>query len=227
MLHKDTVINELWDLLQKLMQDEKLQDFILVGGTALSLQIGHRISIDIDLFSTKDFDYKSISQHLKQKLNANVKEIFNNTILMDINRIKVDIIAHKYPLQKEVLHIDNVRLASLEDIGAMKLHAIFQSGTRIKDFVDMYFLLEHNPLQTYLDVYKNKYGGNIALASYALTFYENIYRDFEVTLMNGKESNWDRMKERLEKAVDNPSFKFDLESDIKKDQHIIKRGLRR
>lgn len=227
MLHKDTVINELWDLLQKLMQDEKLQDFILVGGTALSLQIGHRISIDIDLFSTKDFDYKSISQHLKQKLNANVKEIFNNTILMNINRIKVDIIAHKYPLQKEVLHIDNVRLASLEDIGAMKLHAIFQSGTRIKDFVDMYFLLEHNPLQTYLNAYKNKYGGNIALASYALTFYENIYRDFEVTLMNGKESNWDRMKERLEKAVDNPSFKFNLESDIKKDQHIIKRGLRR
>ncbi|WHT72320.1 nucleotidyl transferase AbiEii/AbiGii toxin family protein [Myroides odoratimimus] len=64
MLYKQTVINELWELLQMLMKDEKLQDFILVGGTALSLQIGHRISIDIDLFSTKDFDYKSISQHL-------------------------------------------------------------------------------------------------------------------------------------------------------------------
>ncbi|WP_286432866.1 nucleotidyl transferase AbiEii/AbiGii toxin family protein [Myroides odoratimimus] len=183
--------------------------------------------MDIDLFSTKDFDYKSISQHLKQKLNANVKEMFNNTILMDINRVKVDIIAHKYPLQKEVLHIDNVRLASLEDIGAMKLHAIFQSGTRIKDFVDMYFLLEHNPLQTYLDAYKNKYNGNTALASYALTFYENIYRDFEVTLMHGKESNWGTMKERLEKAVANPSFKFDLEPDKKIDQHVRKRGIRR
>ncbi|MCC9041202.1 nucleotidyl transferase AbiEii/AbiGii toxin family protein [Myroides sp. M-43] len=227
MLYKQTVINELWELLQRLMKDEKLQDFILVGGTALSLQIGHRISIDIDLFSTKDFDYKSISQHLKQKLNANIKEMFNNTILMDINRVKVDIIAHKYPLQKEVLNIDNVRLASLEDIGAMKLHAIFQSGTRIKDFVDMYFLLEHNPLQTYLDAYKNKYNGNTALASYALTFYENIYRDFEVILMHGKESNWDRMKERLEKAVANPSFKFDLEPDKKIDQHVRKRGIRR
>lgn len=227
MLHKNTVINELWELLQKLMRDEKLQDFILVGGTALSLQIGHRISIDIDLFSTKDFDNESISKHLKQKLNANVKAILPNTILMNINQVKVDVIAHKYPLQKQILEIDNVRLASLEDIGAMKLHAIFQNGTRIKDFVDMYFLLEHNPLQTYLDAYKNKYNGNIILASYALTLYENIYRDFDVTLMHGKESNWDRMKQRLEQAVSNPTLQFDLEPDIKIDQHTRKRGIRR
>lgn len=227
MLHKNTVINELWELLQKLMRDEKLQDFILVGGTALSLQIGHRISIDIDLFSTKDFDNESISKHLKQKLNANVKAILPNTILMNINHVKVDVIAHKYPLQKQILEIDNVRLASLEDIGAMKLHAIFQNGTRIKDFVDMYFLLEHNPLQTYLDAYKNKYNGNIILASYALTLYENTYKDFDVTLMHGKESNWDRMKQRLEQAVSNPTLQFDLEPDIKIDQHTRKRGIRR
>ncbi|MBW7674205.1 nucleotidyl transferase AbiEii/AbiGii toxin family protein [Chryseobacterium chendengshani] len=64
MLHKETVSKEMWELLQKLMKDEKLKDFILVGGTALSLILGHRLSIDIDLFTTKVFDEKSIFNHL-------------------------------------------------------------------------------------------------------------------------------------------------------------------
>ena len=56
MLYKETVSSEMWELLQKLMKDEMLKDFSLVGGTALNLKIGHRISIDIDLFTTKGFD---------------------------------------------------------------------------------------------------------------------------------------------------------------------------
>ncbi|MGJ1503236.1 hypothetical protein [Sphingobacterium multivorum] len=54
---KETVSTELWELLQKLMKAEKLNDYFLVVGTALALRIGHRISVDIYLFSTKDFEY--------------------------------------------------------------------------------------------------------------------------------------------------------------------------
>lgn len=56
MLCKETVGTEIWKLFQKLMKDEMLKDFNLLGGTSLSLQIGHRLSIGIDLFTTKDFD---------------------------------------------------------------------------------------------------------------------------------------------------------------------------
>jgi hypothetical protein len=64
MLYKETVTKEMWELLQRLMKDEKLKDFNLVGGTALSLMIGHRLSIDLDLFSTQDFDVQTMLTHL-------------------------------------------------------------------------------------------------------------------------------------------------------------------
>lgn len=188
MLHKETVSTEMWELLQKLMKDEMLKDFDLVVGTSLSLQIGHRLSIDIDLFTTRGFDQQALLKHLASKYPAvMIRDMFDNTILLDIGKVKVDILAHQYPLQKPIVIREGVRLASLEDIGAMKLHAIFQNGTRIKDLIDMYFLLEHNPLKIYLESYRNKYGGNPAMASYALLHHDNIDREAKVNMLKGKE----------------------------------------
>lgn len=212
MLYKETVNKELWELLQKLMKDENLKDFNLVGGTALSLMIGHRLSIDIDLFTTKDFNEGKMLAYLGNQYPVEIREMFKNTILMnigtDINKVKVDILTHQYPLQQPIQSKDGVRLASLQDIGAMKLHAIFQNGSRIKDFVDIYFLLEHHPLKTYFEAYERKYNGNATLAAYGLLHYKNIDWEEKVKMMKGKEKDWNRMKERLEKAVFDPSLKF-------------------
>ena len=186
MLYKETVTKEMWELLQKLMKDEKLKDFSLVGGTALSLMIGHRLSIDIDLFTIRDFDERAMLTHLKDQHPVKIREILENTMLLDIGVVKVDIIAHRYPWQEPIRTEEGVRLASLYDIGAMKLHAIFQNGTRIKDFVDMYFLLEHHSLKTYLETYQNKYNGNPRLAALALMDQRNIDKEEKVKLLKGK-----------------------------------------
>jgi len=131
----------MWELLQKLMKDEKLKDFKLVGGTALSLQIGHRLSIDTDLFTTGNFDEQELLEHLTTKYPAVLlNDMFNNTILLGIDKIKIDMLSHQYPWQRPIETKDEIRLASLEDIGAMKPHEVFQSDTRIKDFIDMQFL---------------------------------------------------------------------------------------
>ena len=208
MLYKETVTEQMWELLQRLMKDEKLKEFNLVGGTALSLMIGHRLSIDLDLFSTEDFDVQSMLSHLSSEHPVKIREILDNTMLLDIDKVKVDILAHKYPWQEPVQTREGVRLASIRDIGAMKLHAIFQNGTRIKDFVDMYFLLEHHPLKTYLDAYQNKYNGNPALVAHSLLQHENIDREEKVKLLKGKETSWAKMTQRIKKAVFNPSFDF-------------------
>lgn len=214
MLHKETVSSEMWELLQKLMKDEMLKDLSLVGGTALSLKIGHRISIDIDLFTTKGFDEMALLKHLANKYpEVLIRDMFNNTILLDIDKIKVDILSHQYPWQKPVETKEGIRLASLEDIGAMKLHAIFQNGTRIKDFIDMHFLLEHHPLRTYLEAYQNKYGGNQAMATYALLYRKNIDHEAKVKMLKGKETDMEKIGERLKKAVLNPSLKFGQRPD--------------
>lgn len=213
MLHKETVSKEMWELLQRLMKDEMLKDFNLVGGTSLSLQIGHRLSIDIDLFTTNGFDEQALLKDLANKYPIRIRDMFDNTILLDIDKVKVDILAHQYPWQKPIETKEGVRLASLEDIGAMKLHAIFQNGTRIKDFIDMYFLLEHHPLKIYLESYRNKYGGNPAMASYALLHHKNIDWEVKVNMLKGKEIGMKKVAERLTKAVYNPMLKFGQRPD--------------
>jgi len=210
MLYKETVSNEMWELLQKLMKDEKLKDYILVGGTALSLKIGHRKSVDIDLFATKDFDSKEMLNYLHNTYGTdlNQSQLYNNTVLTYINDVKVDVVTHKYPLLNPIEEKEGVRMISNDDIGAMKLHAIFQSGKRMKDFVDMYFLLNDKPLKHYLESYEKKYDGHDFLAAYALSYFGNIEREFDVSMMKGKENNWLKISERLKKAVINPEMKF-------------------
>lgn len=208
MLHKETVNKEMWELLQTLMKDERLKDFNLVGGTALSLMIGHRLSIDIDLFTTSPFDEKAMLNHLKKGHSVTVREMFENTMLLNIGQVKVDIITHQYPWQENMQNMEGVRLASLKDIGAMKLHTIFQNGTRIKDFVDMHFLLEHHPLKAYLETYKNKYNGNTGLAIRSLLHHDNIDHEEKVKLLKGKETKWNKMTARLKKAIQYPSLTF-------------------
>ncbi|TDS09817.1 nucleotidyl transferase AbiEii/AbiGii toxin family protein [Sphingobacterium paludis] len=208
MLHKETVSREMWDLLQKLMSDEKLNNFTLVGGTALSLRIGHRLSVDIDLFTARDFDAEKLLVYLRETYGASDSKTFNNTVLTYIDDIKVDLLKHDYQNVVPPDTRDGIRLASKEDIGAMKLHAIFQSGDRLKDFVDMYFLLDHAPLKNYLDAYERKYNGSPDLAKYALTYFDNIRREYNVSILKGKECSWDTMAQRLRKAAMDPKMDF-------------------
>lgn len=189
MLYKETVSKEMLNLLEELMKDKIFEEFNLVGGTALSLQIGHRLSIDIDLFSVNPFDSQKMKNYLVKNYGAIERQIFRNAVLMEIDGIKVDCITHQYPWQYEIKNVEGIRLASLEDIGAMKLNAIMRSGQRIKDFIDMYFLLEHHPLQTYLNTYENKYDTSHSLAKMALVYHEQVDMHQKISLLNQRDNN--------------------------------------
>lgn len=208
----------MWELMQRLMQDEVLKDFVLVGGTALSLKIGHRMSVDIDSFTVNNFDAQATLRYLKNNYGAETSKCNTNSIMTFIEDIKVDLVSHKYPKIKPVETFENVRIISIEDIGAMKLHAIVQSGKRYKDFVDMYNLLEHNPLQTYLDAYHKKYDTNPSIARNGLQYHENIISFQGVEAPDGKEIKWDVVKERLRKANIHTATQF--KSLGKQDENI-------
>lgn len=175
MLRTETVTPGTLELLKKLMQDEQLHDFFLVGGTALSLQIGHRISIDIDLFSQKPFDENEFSIHLENNSGLKLNYLNKNTIKGQIDDIQVDLITHAYPLVKDLVLSESIRLASLEDIAAMKLNAIIGNGTRLKDFVDIAFLSSHLSLTEMIDAYEHKYQSrNAVMTMKALAYHEEI-----------------------------------------------------
>jgi hypothetical protein len=115
----------------------------LVGGTALSLQIGHRESDDLDLFSVEPMDMMAIQSLLINKYEFVPSVIEENTLIGFVNGVKIDVIYHPFQWLEDVIVEDGMRLASIADIAAMKMHAIINSGRRPKDFVDIAFLSMH------------------------------------------------------------------------------------
>jgi len=199
----------LLDILIRLLANRELDNFVLVGGTALSLRIGNRKSIDIDLFTTGDFPADTLPDFLTRKGFAFKQQSgFKGGLLGHIGNVKVDFIRHAYPWVIPPETIEGIRIASLEDIAAMKLNAISGNGTRLKDFVDIAYLSGYMSLSSMLDCYEQKYpdvNGMMALKS--LCYFEDI--DFAPTIvyMNTPIS-WDIIKKRILDMVGEPEKKF-------------------
>ncbi|WP_313240018.1 nucleotidyl transferase AbiEii/AbiGii toxin family protein [Sphingobacterium multivorum] len=201
MLHKETVRPGTLALIQKLMQDNQLQSFYLVGGTALSLRIGHRQSIDIDLFNSSDFDSDGLDLHLKQDYNAEVRRQQRNYISGSIGDVDFDFISHKYPVIEPIEIIEGIRIMSNADISAMKLNAIVNSGQRIKDFIDIHFLLKEMSLDHIMKYYCNKYPNVTPDTAISALLYHNDI-DFSVpVLMTDRKIKWNDVKTGIMKAV--------------------------
>ncbi|HEX5155247.1 MAG TPA: nucleotidyl transferase AbiEii/AbiGii toxin family protein [Parafilimonas sp.] len=103
MLHKESVIisSKTFSLIQELQSIPELKEFYLVGGTALALQLGHRNSIDIDLFTQSDFDSEKMAEFLAERFTVRVDHAFRNTLLANVVGIKVDFVKHPYPYLKK------------------------------------------------------------------------------------------------------------------------------
>lgn len=210
MLYTETVEAGTLDLIQRLMRDEKLVEFNLVGGTALSLKLGHRKSIDIDLFTGRDFDAPGLSNHLQKNYRADIHRTIKNGVFGFINDVKLDLIAHQYPLVKQIEVNNGIRMFSLEDIAAMKLNAILYNGTRMKDFVDIYALLEHLPLEILTDAFVKKYPDvNRDMAQKALLYHNDVHLKEKISYL-GHAPKWAEIETRLKMAVVNPSVIFNF-----------------
>jgi hypothetical protein len=199
MLHTQTVNPELLGLLNDLMNNPDFHDYYLVGGTALALQIGHRQSIDIDLFGAKELDETEIFNYLNSIGKVQLLKKSKNILIYNVNGIKVDFVCYKYPWVKSPITIQNIRMASKEDIGAMKLNAISGRGS-IKDFIDLFYLLKEFSLKELFNFYKLKYSeGSEFLVLKSLTYFEDAEQD-EMPKMTSKDS-WEIMKVSINKAV--------------------------
>ena len=208
MLHTQTVEAATLDLTKILMADAELSTFNLVGGTALSLMMGHRKSIDIDLFIDRDFDVQHLASHLSKTYNVEGMKTLKNGIFCYINDVKIDLIAPQYPILKPLETEGGTRMLSMEDISAMKLSAILNSGRRLKDFVDMYFLLEKFPLQKMTAAFVQKYPDvNVQMAHNALLYHSDINVDEKVDFL-GRGISLKEIESRLRKAVVNPKRVF-------------------
>lgn len=210
MLHKNPKIiaPKTFELIQELQKMPFLQNFYLVGGTALALQLGHRNSIDIDLFTQNEFLAEELAEILTPNFNFSATLFRKNTVLANINFIKTDFIRHNYPLIGEPIEKEGIRMLSKEDIAAMKVHAITQSGKRLKDFIDIYFLLEVFSLNEIVKFYVQKYTySNQMIAIKAINYFDDIDENIDPPNLL-KPLTVSNIKKRINEATLHPTKLF-------------------
>ncbi|HEY5463185.1 MAG TPA: nucleotidyl transferase AbiEii/AbiGii toxin family protein [Hanamia sp.] len=204
------------ELLKELMQDVKLNNFFLVGGTALALLIGHRKSIDLDLFSFNPFDESKMLTYLESTKGMLLNYQEKNTLKGQINNVQVDLIMHAYPLVKDLVVMEGIRLASLDDIAAMKLNAITGNGTRVKDFIDIAFLSSFLSLDQMLDAYEKKYQTrNTVIVLKSLDFFQDI-NHLEPVMLTAGNYSWKPIEKRLKEILKTHGKIFEPMSQVLK-----------
>lgn len=137
-MYSEAISDSVWDLLHRLNSISQMKSCYLGGGTALALQLGHRISEDLDFFVVEEFDHLSFERAIKSKgLDTLVlNQTFGHTELI-IQSVKVDLIRERIPLKFSLKPIDsriaNLKMADPKDIGRMKILSIGSRGSK-KDF---------------------------------------------------------------------------------------------
>ena len=171
-------------------------DFYLAGGTALALQEGHRISIDLDFMSATFSDPEDLILKIRAaELDFEVTMTSSRTVYITTGGVQVSFFGYDYPQLEKVLECGEglLPLAHTDDIAAMKLAAIASRGSR-NDFVDLWLLVaRHRSLQAYLDLFKRKYRmrdtGHVVRS---LSYFDDADEEPELRMLI--DLDWERVK---------------------------------
>lgn len=206
MLQTNSVTKSTLELLKSLQAEPEIATVRLVGGTALSLYIGHRVSEDLDLFSVELLDSIKIQSVLIDKYGFIPSVVEENTLIGFVNGVKIDIIHHPFPWLEDAIEEDDIRIASMADIAAMKMHAIINSGKRPKDFVDLAFLSMHYSYNELKRLLLKRYPAyDPIMADKAVIYYDDIDEALIPAIsMLGYRFDFESIKNRILKMTDNP-----------------------
>lgn len=195
--HWETVSPPMRALLSQIGQCEFASRFYLAGETALALQIGHRRSVDLDFFSATDLVQPKTHQEILRQLGVLhpqiIEQAFGNFVVM-IDNIAVGFFSYGYPLVGQSVQVENVRLASRQDIGLMKLDSLISRGSR-KDFYDVYFITQDISLNQLLELGQVKYStfrDFSMLVFKNMVLFDNADSDLQPELLMSVE--WDVVK---------------------------------
>lgn len=196
MLHSQSVTPATLSLLKFICSLEELSGFSLAGGTALALQIGHRISVDLDFFGNRPFATDEIMELLSEQKPLSIISQNRNILILNVQGVKVDFVNFKYPLVSTPIVENQLRLLGLPDIAAMKLAAVAGRG-RKRDFYDIYFLLQRFSLQQMIGFYNKKYeDGSEMMVARSMTFFDDADTDEPPRLLTSNVS-WDEIKKKI------------------------------
>ena len=172
--------------------------FALAGGTSLALRFGHRVSIDLDFFTTDTFE----PEFLAGQLGATSDQIIDHSrgsLQLLIQGVKIDCLRHAYPVVDSHSTLDGIRMWSVADVAAMKLNAVTNRGSK-KDFFDLAMLLNHHSLPEMLDLYCAKYAvSNRFMVIRSLAWFDDA--EDEPDPISLLENSWPMVKATISKAL--------------------------
>jgi len=196
-------------VLALLEKSKIIQKAYLAGGTALALQLGHRISYDLDFFTRVEFDENKLLPEINKISNFKLERISWRTILGKFKGIKFSIFYYAYPVIYPTKSFGRVNIIDVRDIAAMKIAAVASRGIK-RDFVDLYFICkEVLPLKKIIELYDKKYK-NLATTQVHIMKSLVYFDDAEGTAMPKmlKPCKWEDVKAYFENEVRKMTRKF-------------------
>lgn len=179
-----------------------LKNAYLAGGTALALQLGHRISVDFDFFTTEEFKPKDFSAKLSELGSFVEEQADKGTVLGTFEGVRLSLFVYKYPLIAPLLKYLLLNISDIRDIAAMKIDAVATRGMK-RDFIDLYFICRSGyELTEILRFYDKKYGklaSNLIHVQKSLVFFDDAEPDEMPTMLEKVE--WEEVKTYFEAEV--------------------------
>jgi hypothetical protein len=188
------------------LKDIARETFYLAGGTGLALQIGHRDSIDFDFFTPGEFETVALISELERVFAAHELSITQeekNTVSCLVDQsIQLSFFTYAYPHIRPFIESEYFPIASIADIGCMKLSAITSRSVE-KDYVDLYFILKRIPLAELLALSKQKHPSlDEALILKSLVYFDDVLKE-PIMFKEGNEVSFADIKAFLQKEVEN------------------------
>jgi len=185
-------------LLARLGPAAEAAGFVLGGGTAIALHLGHRVSADFDWFTAGDFDPHALAK----EFDVAVADVADGTLHADADGVRVSFLRFPYRTLVDPVPLDGFgcRAASLDDLAAMKLAAVAQRGTK-RDFVDVHALVHAiGPLDRLIELYRRKF--DVADATHvavALAYFDDAEADPMPRMLSGV--SWGAVRSDLQARV--------------------------
>jgi len=199
----NTITDDMRLVLNEFSQSDIAKSFYLAGGTALSLQIGHRLSVDLDYFSPNE-DIPTIRPALENSLSnlhATLADSSWGNLVYLAKNVRVGFYGYSFPLVEPLIEIEGLRLASIEDIALMKLDAMLSRAAR-KDFYDLYYICKSISLKQIFGKAPQKYPSVRDFESQTakrLVYFENAENESEPSLLDNV--TWQTVKEFFTKQA--------------------------
>ncbi len=197
MLQFHAIPDDVRELLKEIMPWAAERGFALAGGTSLALRFGHRLSVDLDFFTTELMNFERLGAEFPVPAVEVARS--RGALSLVARSTKVDFLRHDYPQLDASEEEEGIVLMSVKDVAAMKLNAICNRGAK-KDFYDIVELWSYLDLPSMLEAFESKYVNvDRFVALRSLAWFDDAESEPDPVSLRGL--GWADVKQRVAETI--------------------------